>query len=112
MSDTRMDGWNNLLNLLVIATGISIFPFYESLGLPNMSPVLERYLLYGLTFVATVAHLHYAVSVVSIFFALTSQALPHEYKDVESASKGSNKGKLKNNINRMPLKRINICRRF
>ena len=63
MSDTRADLWNGLLNLLCVVTLFSVLP-YPSLGLPELSIEIERYLLYGLTVCVTIAHLHYGAGVV------------------------------------------------
>uniref|UniRef100_A0A182WFG7 Uncharacterized protein n=1 Tax=Anopheles minimus TaxID=112268 RepID=A0A182WFG7_9DIPT len=63
MSDTRADLWNGLLNLLSVVAFFSVLP-YPMIGLPELSIQIERYLLYGLTFCVTIAHIHYGAGVV------------------------------------------------
>lgn len=63
MTDTRADLWNGMLNLLIAATVVSIFP-YTALGLPELWIEYERNVLYALVLVVTIAHLHYGQGVV------------------------------------------------
>lgn len=65
MSDTRTCAWNSLLSLLVIATAICVFP-YRHFHWTWFSVQAEQYVIYILTAVCTVLHLHYGASVVSI----------------------------------------------
>ncbi|GAB0099330.1 ethanolaminephosphotransferase 1 [Sergentomyia squamirostris] len=63
MSDTRTDSWNGLLWLLLVATGVSTFPFYSSIHV-NFMPTIELGIVYAITAISTVAHIHYGTCVV------------------------------------------------
>ncbi|XP_055592627.1 ethanolaminephosphotransferase 1 isoform X2 [Uranotaenia lowii] len=63
MSDTRADLWNALLHVLAGATLICIVP-YSALGLPELGPQHEQYLLYALALLVTVVHIHYGQGIV------------------------------------------------
>ncbi|XP_055638262.1 ethanolaminephosphotransferase 1 isoform X2 [Toxorhynchites rutilus septentrionalis] len=63
MSDTRADVWNTFFNLLAAGTIVCVFP-YPLLGLPELWVEYERSILQALTFVVTIAHLHYGQGVV------------------------------------------------
>ncbi|XP_055545821.1 ethanolaminephosphotransferase 1 isoform X2 [Wyeomyia smithii] len=63
MTDTRADLWNAMLNLMAVATLVSIFP-YKVLGMPSLWVVYEQNILYALAFVVTIGHLHYGQGVV------------------------------------------------
>lgn len=63
MSDTRSDLWNAMLNMLAFATIVCVFP-YPVLGMPDLRIDYERSILYALTLVITIAHLHYGQGVV------------------------------------------------
>lgn len=67
MSDTRAEPWNFLLWPLLIATLIFTFPNKALLHSTNLSADFEITIVYILATVATLAHLHYAQSVVSLF---------------------------------------------
>lgn len=67
MSDTRADAWNHLLWLILIVTGISVVP-WNQFGLPTIDDNVEIVLVYFLTSVATLTHLHYGQGVVSAIF--------------------------------------------
>lgn len=64
MSDTRADGWNHLLWLILIVTGLSVIPL-NYLNLPTLDPYIECVLVYFLSSVATLTHFHYGQGVVS-----------------------------------------------
>lgn len=64
MSDTRTDGWNTFFWPLLIAVGISIFP-YPDFGMKDINPEYERWLVYVLTSMLTIAHFHYGQGIVS-----------------------------------------------
>ncbi|XP_059617247.1 ethanolaminephosphotransferase 1 isoform X2 [Phlebotomus argentipes] len=63
MSDTRTDCWNGLLWVLLVATGVSTFPFYDSLGV-HFSVGMELAVVYTITGISTAAHIHYGTCVV------------------------------------------------
>lgn len=65
MSDTRTDGWNDLLWLILGATILSVTP-WRLLHLPILPAVTERYVVIALTVLATVVHFHYGQGVVCI----------------------------------------------
>lgn len=64
MSDTRCDGFNVLMWPLVAVTAVSAFPFYEQIGLPEVSAEMERWIVYALTIFTSIAHIHYGQGVV------------------------------------------------
>lgn len=64
MSGGKADAWNSLLTLLGLVTCVCVFPF-QSLGYTFFTAQIEQWILYGLTAVCTVCHLHYGSSVVS-----------------------------------------------
>lgn len=65
MSDTRTDGWSDMLWLLLGATVLSL-P-WNLIGLPIISRSFELAIVYALTVVCTAVHVHYSQGVVSGF---------------------------------------------
>ncbi|KAG4073529.1 hypothetical protein HA402_000753 [Bradysia odoriphaga] len=63
MSDTRTEGWNAFFWPLLVAVSISIFP-YRYFAMGDISPATERWLVYVLTSMLTIAHFHYGQGVV------------------------------------------------
>lgn len=63
MSGTRADAWNSLLTLLALVTCVCVFP-YNALGYTFFTLEIEEWLLFGLTAVCTLGHVHYGASVV------------------------------------------------
>ncbi|XP_055685158.1 ethanolaminephosphotransferase 1 isoform X1 [Lutzomyia longipalpis] len=63
MSDTRTDCWNSLLWLLLLVTGVSTFPFYSNFHV-DFSANIELAIVYIITGISTVAHIHYGTCVV------------------------------------------------
>ena len=64
MSDTRTDGWNSQLWIYLLAVLICIFPF-PLFGFPQLTLVVEKYILYTLVGILSIQHFHYGYSVVS-----------------------------------------------
>lgn len=71
MSDTRTDGWNTFFWPLLVGVAISILP-YPSLGMKDIDPAVERWVVYVLTTMLTLAHFHYGQGIVSVFPARNS----------------------------------------
>lgn len=65
MSDTRADGWNHLMCLVIIVAGISIAPLDKFDPNLNIDPNIESVLVYFLAAVATLTHFHFGYGVVS-----------------------------------------------
>lgn len=63
MSDTRCEAWNFFFWPILVAVLLSIFP-YASLGYAYLPKQYESAILYGLTAIVTVAHIHYGVGLV------------------------------------------------
>lgn len=63
MSGTKADAWNSQLTLLGLVTCVCVFP-YRSLGVHVFTLEIERWILFGLTAVCTLGHIHYGASVV------------------------------------------------
>lgn len=63
MSDTRTDGWNDLLWYILGATILSVTPWHI-VKLPGISVAAERFLVMVLTAIATIVHFHYGQGVV------------------------------------------------
>lgn len=66
MSDTRTDGWNTFFWPLLVGVAVSILP-YPSLGMKDIDPVVEIWVVYVLTAMLTIAHFHYGQGIVSCF---------------------------------------------
>lgn len=66
MSDTRTEAWNTFFWPVVVAVVISIFP-YRILGMGDIGPGFERWVVYILTAMLTIAHFHYGQGIVSLF---------------------------------------------
>lgn len=64
MSDTRTDAWNTFIWPLLAVVAVSIVP-YPLLGLPELHPLAERWMVWIGTAAATIAHIHYGQGVVS-----------------------------------------------
>ncbi|XP_070495056.1 ethanolaminephosphotransferase 1 isoform X2 [Chironomus tepperi] len=64
MSDTRTDGWNSQLWIYLLTVLICIFPF-PLFGFPQMTLVVEKYILYILVGILSIQHFHYGYSVVN-----------------------------------------------
>lgn len=67
---TRADAWNHLLWLVLVVTGLSVAPF-DKFNLPSFDHNIDSVLVYFLTCIATLTHLHYGYGVV--------RAFPHAY---------------------------------
>lgn len=65
MSDTRTEAWNSFFWPLLVAVTISIIP-YPHLGMKDIDPEFERWVVYVLTSMLTIAHFHYGQGIVSI----------------------------------------------
>ncbi|XP_058818033.1 ethanolaminephosphotransferase 1 isoform X2 [Topomyia yanbarensis] len=63
MTDTKSDLGNVLLNLMMAATIVCVIP-YRIFGMSDLWVEYERSILYALTSVVTIAHLHYGQGVV------------------------------------------------
>lgn len=63
MSGTKTDAWNSLLTVLGLVTCVCVFPF-RSLGYSFFTLQVEVWILYGITAIFTVCHIHYGASVV------------------------------------------------
>lgn len=68
MSDTRTEGWNTFFWPLLVAVTISIFP-YPYFGMGDIGPNVERWLVYVLSSMLTIAHIHYGQGIVSFRIA-------------------------------------------
>lgn len=64
MSDTRADAWNHLLVPILVVTALSIAPL-DRYNLMIIDVNVECVLVYFLTSISLVAHIHYGYSVVS-----------------------------------------------
>lgn len=64
MSDTTADRSNLFLWPTLLATIVCVMPSY--LGYSDVTSQRERYILWGLSSITTLAHLHYATGVVSL----------------------------------------------
>lgn len=65
MSDTRADCWNHLMWLILIVSGLSVAP-KDSFYLSILDQNIETVLLYFLSSVALLTHLHYGYGVVCL----------------------------------------------
>lgn len=70
MSDTRTEGWNTFFWPLLVGVTISIFP-YPHLGMKEIDSKYERWVVYALTSMLTIAHVHYGQGIVSFFLQST-----------------------------------------
>lgn len=64
MSDTRADGWNHLMCLVIIVAGLSVAPLDKFDPKLNIQPEIESALVYFLAAVATLTHYHFGYGVV------------------------------------------------
>ncbi|XP_031632846.1 ethanolaminephosphotransferase 1 isoform X2 [Contarinia nasturtii] len=64
MSDTRADGWNHLMCLLIIVGGVSITPLFNLFNFSNLHPNIESILVYFLAIFATITQIHFGYGVV------------------------------------------------
>lgn len=64
MSDTRTEAWNTFFWPLLVGVTISIFP-YPYLGMKDIHPEFERWVVYVITSMLTIAHIHYGQGIVS-----------------------------------------------
>lgn len=64
MSDTRTDCWNAFIWPLMVVVLVSVIP-YPQLGLAELQPMTEKWMVYVSTALATIAHIHYGQGVVS-----------------------------------------------
>lgn len=71
MSNTRCDGWNSQLTMLLVATVVCVLP-YQLIGLPAVPFIVEKWIIYCLALLVSVLHFHYGRGVVrrNIFKAL------------------------------------------
>lgn len=67
MSDTRTDCCNAFIWPLMVVVLVSIIP-YPLLGLGDLHPLTEQWMVYVSTALATMAHIHYGQGVVSTYF--------------------------------------------
>ena len=65
MSDTPTERSNTLLWTTTFCTIICCFPWYSYIGLAVLSKETERVILYVLTAVISLAHIHYGTGIVS-----------------------------------------------
>lgn len=74
MSDTRVEGWNHLLWPISAATVVAVLP-WNRIGVPTITKETELAIVYALTAVSTVTHVHYSCGVVSIdgFLVLSNE---------------------------------------
>lgn len=64
MSNTRCDGWNSQLTMLLVATVVCVLP-YQLIGLPAMPFIVEKWIIYSLALLVSVLHFHYGRGVVN-----------------------------------------------
>lgn len=64
MSDTRTDAWNTLMWPLCFVAFFSCVPIFELFGLSSITVDTERWMVYLLTTITTIAHIHYGQGIV------------------------------------------------